>query len=270
MVVLLACDDGSTTVDPDAAPPDAADAALHPADAAADATALDAGDGLDQGPAGPAVSYRLTWDTSGAEPLPGGGWRIHNDLGDRIDITTGYLVSHSVQLVPCPDDSLGARLLRLFVGVAHAGHGDDLDPIAVYDPLVESLLDPVDIAFGDRPTQGATYCSIHYLVANALDGETRALPADRDLIDLTLVVGGTHHRDGTDTPFHIETGLAWAALRDLDTPLDTTHHGALVLVERALGTLFDGIDLLADDPRGPGRALLRNLLVQTRFRVDPV
>lgn len=50
--------------------------------------------------------------------------------------------------------------------------------------------------------------------------------------------------------------------------LDLTDAGAVVEVERQLATAFDGVDFEAGGEDGWARAVLRNLLVDTRFHLE--
>ena len=260
------------------APPTAPDAAPDATDATdAGGPRVDAGTRPDSGLGADTISYHLSWETDGAERLESGAWRIRTDLDYEVELRAGHLVSHSVQLVECPEESMGLRLQRILgLGVAHAGHGDAANPVEVYEPLVESLTELGRVHFGSRETTGATYCRIHYLVARALEAETRELP-DPELVGRTLRLEGTWRRGGEGAvDFAFETGLAWGALRDIaDGPeaepfqLDSRQGGARVDVERQLATVFDGLDFAEGEVDDWGRAVLRNLLVDTRFSVEP-
>ena len=119
--------------------------------------AADTGGGADAAPAAHAVTYVLGWETAGAERTDSGAWRMRTDLDYEVELRAGWLVSHSVQLVECPQDSMGLRVLRMLgIGVAYAGHGETDNPAEVYSPLMESLVAPARVAFGERPSTDQT------------------------------------------------------------------------------------------------------------------
>ncbi len=218
------------------------------------------------------VRYLLGWDTEGAERREG-SWHIETDLGYSVRLDVGYLVSHAATLVPCPQ----ASLLDLIIGTAHAGHGDESDPVEVYTPRVEDLLAAETVELGERPRSGALYCRIHYLVALGIEGETENLPAEPDMIDRSLYLRGEWVRGEESGPIEVDTGLAYGGFKaiadEAGAPfeLDTSEAGAIIELRRPLARLFDGLELAELEGDTGDRAVLRNLLVGTSAvtRVEP-
>ncbi len=221
------------------------------------------------------VRYRLTWRTEGAERTAE-GWVVESDLGYRVTLSEGWLVTHSVQLVPCQTAMRQERswLRFLGIGTAWAGHGGDLDPAAVDDPYVESLLDADEpLLFGFREMPGTSYCRVHYLAGHAMDRTVRNLPEAPDLLGTSLWLRGAWSRGGRSGAVEVTTGLAYGGFRDLaeapaEPPFELTS-GAEVVVERDLAGLFDGVALDAVEPEALGRAVLRNLVVGAVFYTRP-
>ncbi len=195
------------------------------------------------------VRYVLDWDPTGIAAAPTGGWCVHTDLGYEVCVDAGWLQSHSLQLVECPRTLAGV----LGIGVAYAGHGETPNPVAVHAPHRESLTDWAPFVFGERDPAAGRYCKVHYLIAGAETGGQ------------TLHVEGRWRRGVASGTLLVESSLAWGALREIPA---TEGRAVVVRAVRALATAFDGIDFEADPPDDFARAVLRNLLVDTRFQVD--
>ncbi|MBT6175930.1 MAG: hypothetical protein HOI23_01695, partial [Deltaproteobacteria bacterium] len=91
------------------------------------------------------VDYHVSWDTEGVL-FSESGFELTNNLGYDIEVTAGYLVFYSTQLVPCEDEE-SSELTSIdwgkwwgrLIGVrtAHAGHGEeDLDASVVAQSYV--------------------------------------------------------------------------------------------------------------------------------------
>ncbi len=224
------------------------------------------------------VVYALEWDLSRIERVAGGGWSVTNDLGHRFEVTRGFLVSASAELVECAPEASWWRSI-LGPSVAWAGHGGDVNPAAVTASRVESLTGLDALEFGAVRLGPSRYCQVHYLIGRA-DTQTLDMPTDLDLEGVSLLLEGTWTPPGGEpAPFKVETGLATAVLFDLFPPggfgkitsafeleLEGTV-GALVRVERVPGALLDGV---APDEMGEeamARQILRNIIRSTRIEV---
>ena len=177
------------------------------------------------------IAYRVDWDWGRAraysDEVGAEGWETENDLGYRVRVTQGYLVSHSAQLTACPEEAAdhdpdtdaGAAdvadvgrmsaaksfsiagseplptlraLLDLRPRIAHAGHGEDYGPTAVLTSSVESLLHPELLEFGRLSVNAPVdrrYCEAFYLIA-AAGSTAKGLPTDVDMVGSSVYVEG--------------------------------------------------------------------------------
>ncbi|MCA9541003.1 MAG: hypothetical protein KC620_19015 [Myxococcales bacterium] len=225
------------------------------------------------------VGYRLEWDTSRVEPAEA-GWSVTTDLGYRVTLTRGYLVSYQASLVPCSQVEAtqgaldtAAQVFFALIGVstAHAGHDDVPDPTRLAAPRIESLLRPTALDWGELVVPGTTYCQAHYVVARA-DDSAAPWPRDVEMSRVSAYIEGTWQQgDAEPVAFTVNSSLANGRLVDLfpeghfgetDAALtiDTAAEGALVLIRRDLGGLFDGIDFATADDRTVERTLLTTLI----------
>ena len=228
------------------------------------------------------VDYTLTWQTEnvtrGADTL-----EVVTDLGYTVVVERAYLVTFSVQLVPCEDETeitLTRVMGWLLGGIAHAGHGgENRDPSAALLPRVETLLEPVTVHHARRPLTDERYCRIHYLVGPA-GPDSVASPADFQLEGTSLYLEGRWYEDdpGAAVPFEVTSRKAYGALthlypegrfEDEDARLvwAAGEMGGEVIVERHLGTLFHKINWPTISAVDLEAQLLRNLIGDTRIRV---
>ena len=236
------------------------------------------------------ADYRFIWDQSGVERSNDGTWWTQTDLGYVIQVNQGWIVNYSTSLVPCltarwPEPSpfnllaIAYSLLTFVVPTAHAGHGEVADPSSIADGMVEAIGGEMRrIRIGPIPT--ATYCDIHYLVARG-DAATTPHPDAPDMAGRSLLIEGTFQAPGDDQeyPIAVDTDIAYGTLRSAhpdETPVTERQPitvnqdtGAGVLLVRPMSRLFDGIDFKALEPSEVSRAVLKNLLLKTRFFVYP-
>lgn len=219
------------------------------------------------------VSYELAW---GADEVALGnqGWQTTNDLGYAVEVTSGYLVTMSVELVACPDEATSDPFatvtdgLRLALAPRQAFAGHSLggeEPTHWVINQSDSLIDLKELSVATALEADATYCSVHVLFAQAVES-TLDLPDSPDMAGVTLYLAGTAtHPDGVEAPFEVATGLANGVLVELADPLpgDAT---VLVRVERDLQALVDGIDF-AGDPADYSLQLARNLASATHIEI---
>ena len=263
--------------------------ACDPADSLTDEPELDAAADADvDAPQGVELSYAeylLTYAWGEAEPLEGGGWTTVNDLGYRVEVELGYLVSYSASLSPCTPAgtadtsssttaSLGERLLgRLMLpGTAFAGHASAADPSQIEAPTLEDLALPTDRSFGATEFEPADYCWVHYLAAQA-DEDTPSLPADAEMEGATLYLEGQVWIDDAHAePFTLRATTASGVLVDLrQAPSDdpsAAGEAATLTVVRDLAHAFDGFDFATDDPAELDRLVLRHLVQEATVELQ--
>ncbi len=220
------------------------------------------------------IRYTLAWDTEGITRTAN-GWEVVNDLGYRVQVEQGYLVSNQTRLIPCEHTHGLIEWLqhRLGLRTAKAGHGADVDEAAILDASVESLTAFTPFAFGSVTVHEPSYCQAHYLAARALR-DTRNFPTDTDLFNITVWVSGTYSdAEQTNVPFSISTNLNYGQIIPLQTPRLQSIHAEVgaqpieVEVVRSVHHLFDGVDFVSMDGAQQGKAVLWNLLKNLRAQV---
>jgi len=231
----------------------------------------------------PQVSYNLAWERDEVLEHEGGGWETTTNLGYEVRVERAYVVSYSLQLVPCRDQgsSAAGALLRRFaqaldpVRSAWAGHGDD-DDVSTVLGVVEPLHDLGSRSVREAPLGDTPYCQIHYLVARA-DHYVSQRPLDVDIERLSIHLSGTwkHAEDDLETAFRVEDSAAFGVLVDLvdlgldrfdaDTNLELT-------LTRSSATLFDDIDFAdgenvteGDIARAVVRAMVEGAVFEARL-----
>lgn len=241
------------------------------------------------------VDYLVSWDTSGVT-LSDDGFELTNNLGYDIELTGGYLVFYSTQLVPCEDDESSELALVQSSGIdwgkwwgrlvgirtAHAGHGDeDLDPSVMDQSYIENLVAPETMELGSRTIEGTHYCQIHYLVARG-GAETIGLPEDQDMVGASLYMQGTWSLNGADPqPFMILSSVAYGTMVNLyptsyygvaekQFELDASLSGARVEVERNLLGFFDDLDFETMTDTQLERRVLQNVIETSRIHVEAI
>jgi len=233
------------------------------------------------------IRYELGWRAQGASDAASasGGWQVTNDLGYRVRVERGYVVSRSMELVECPRDARApSAALAWLAGalgpsLAHAGHSSLLpNPAAITTPLVESLTAPRQLVAGRVAVVPQAYCRAHYLVARA-ERDARDLPADVDMVGKSLLLEGSYLAPGATDPvaFRVATSIANGALLDLaapgapPSPGSRAYDGAAgvvrVTIERDRAHLFDGIGFASASEQDVARRVLGNLIAHTRVAV---
>ena len=211
------------------------------------------GGGETEGAVLTAAVWTLAWDTEGASFPEEGGVEIETDLGYRVRVSTGRILSHSLSFGLCdPGAAASPEQATFSFGLpvrAARAHAEDADPSMIEASLVEDLTAPRDAEL-DSSFAAARYCRAHWLVARPL-AATKG-PADVPMEGRSLLVTGAAERDGRLHEIAIDTwwpdGLlvelteaaAADALRAAGSDGEPRH--AFVTVTRHLGRLFDGID----------------------------
>ena len=221
------------------------------------------------------VSYSLEWDTSGVEPHRDGGWSVITDLGYEVTLESGWLVTYSVQLVPCPTARAPVRQIidRALVALnplqtAHAGHGDVRD-VSTAVGIVEDLAVPTIHLRTDLPLGETSYCGLHYLVARA-DDEVTERPEGVELNRVSVVaIGSWTSSDGTASgDFSISTSTGFGVILDLpEGRIIAPDDAPQLAITRSLAPAFDGVDFESASLVDLERALLRALVESTQVEV---
>jgi hypothetical protein len=229
------------------------------------------------------ITYDLDWTQDRIMPNASGqGWSVINDLGYHVTVERGYLVTGSVQLIPCsqPDQGGTASWLIdwLLLAPAHAGHGGERDESKSTLPYVETLTKPtaVNLETVSVP-QEALYCQAHYLVAYGVES-AKNLPSEPDMIGTSLLVEGLVQASetGPARPFSIKTELVWGTITDLRATVEPADHLRLttdgdavtVILRRDLGALFDGVDFDRMPEIEQAKAVLRSVTNHTQVFVE--
>jgi hypothetical protein len=223
------------------------------------------------------IQYRTEWAWGDATPTEEGGWTVVNDLGYSIQVTSGFITNYALQLVPCDDDERMATRFgwRDLVGIptARAGHSEIApDPSLLSMMHVESLTNPQDITTEPIVVTDHRYCRVHYVLGPA-DADAVGLASAQEMAGITLLLEGSVQgpHDDHSSPFRIETDLGIGTFVDW-SPSDTTvvdiaNQGALVVVRRTLGTLWDHVDFDKQEENEIAWFVLQNIMDSTRADV---
>lgn len=239
------------------------------------------------------VDYILSWNTDGVT-VAETGLELRNNLGYDIEVSGGYLVFYSTQLVPCEGDPSAelsrakdsginwGKWWRRLVGIrtAHAGHGEeDLDASVVAQSAIEDLTNPVMMEVGSRTIEGTRYCQIHYLVARGGTGTT-GLPEEQDMVGASLyLVGSWSMEGGEPQDFMILSSVAYGTLSNLypnsfygvvdqEFEVDANQNGARVEIRRNLLGLFENVNFQDMSDTQLERRILQNVIEHTEFQVE--
>ena len=180
-----------------------------------------------------AVYYELSWD---------GG---HDDKEPSVEIVDGSLNTESMQLVPCVASLTSVTWqtpLSFGLARAWAGHGEgEADASAVETPQVESLASFGSVEFG-AAMASLDYCAAYWQVGPDEDGVTMSLDVVVDGVTRTLLSSARYSRQA-----------------ELDETIEMGSYATLVVFERKLASMFDGVDWSASDAEAADR-VLRNLV----------
>ncbi len=190
------------------------------------------------------VTYLLTWDTSRIEPLAQ-GWAVETDLGYRVEIEDGFLVSYALHLEPC-------------AALFHSGSDRSDMPtprVERLDTFETTLLAPVTF-----PTQ--RYCGVAYDLARA-DWTAEGAPEDLEVDGVTLALEGRWSREGGE-PVEFSWSSSLTASNSYPLEVQRPTRRARVELRRDAGALFDGLELADEDPDVLLRDVLINLVLDAR------
>lgn len=192
---------------------------------------------------------------------------LSNDLGYTITLGDGYLLSASLELIPCEEFSFGDWFAP---AVAYAGHG--IDAIGESRALlaqVERVGDTSDLAAGGASASLDSYCEAHYLIAAAYDSAEN-LPTAHDFVGNSLYLSGSYRSPNstTEIAFVIETDLAWGGIVELPSIIEASNQPVTVTLTRDFARMFDGVDFDTMDAEQQAKAVLRSLVQQAHITLS--
>ncbi len=160
------------------------------------------------------VRYTLDWDWGAAMRHRDGGWVVRTDLGYRVHVTAGQVVTRNLELVPChamppaPQASLMRWLGPVQVAAGHSSLIPNESKIS--DSYAEDLAAPNAMFLESRLVTDPEYCKAHYLIARGR-GSAPDAPA--------LTLSGTWARSahGRATPFQMQSAGAYGEFKELRT-----------------------------------------------------
>lgn len=235
-----------------------------------------------QTPGAPRATMWLSWDRHGVETAAG-QLLLTNDLGYRIELAQGYIVTLSVELVPCEKwgsrQPVGsqARLYGWLVGrPAYAGHRRVLSQRRLQHSTAESVMTLADWKLGRLVPPDVTYCKAHYLIGRAF-AATQSLPQNVDLRNRSIYLKGTYQKPNTTDrlAFEIMTSEASGRIVSLSNSDGSSFNKRLppntrLDVERKLVRLFDGVDFKMPHRPETVRKILGNLVRSTVITVTAI
>lgn len=209
-------------------------------------------------PALTAMGWTLSWRRDGAILTSDGTLSVSTDLGYEVTISEGFVVTSLVSLVPCDTnhDTGLAWALNWLLPPAYASHPPFDDPSLVELQAKESLAPPRDVELPSVDFERSVYCSVYWLVARG--------PPESDIEGTSVQAAGQWSRNGATGPISIDTNFARAFITGLP-PMDADAHIAHGIVNRSLGTLFDGIDFETANGYTVGWGVVKNLTDQATF-----
>lgn len=204
-----------------------------------------------QGSRTPGVQLRLTLTPQPVNHAPqvAGAKQITNTEGTVIQLDRAYLTLWSVQLQTDCDQPGFVRnrswvpRLDWLISSAHAH--TDASPTLLGTPTVINLLaaDGMPQEWGLLTPPAGTYCGATWQVL-AADADAQNLPADTDMVGLSLALEGTYGPDST--PFRVASSRALTPARrrfSLPLTLDAAHRQATAQLDIPYDRWFDGLDL---------------------------
>ena len=209
-----------------------------------------------------ALAWTLDWDTEQIDFDAEGQWSTTTDLDYTVTISSGFIVTAAIALVPCErkaDTGALAWLPSLFGAQAIAEHAPFNDPTLRVLGAVESLTPPFSADLASARLPGNAYCSVYWLLAH---GEPESDNANTSL----RLIGAWQRGNATGT-IDIDSDFARALIADLDpVPIETTH--ARLSLTRPMASIFDGIDFAADNNHAIAWKVLVSLTDESTFRLE--
>ena len=218
------------------------------------------------------VQYELAWDRAHTTAITDGtqGWRTETDLGYFVELERAYIVNYSAQLIACaPQESSAYDVLftAFSTTLARAGHGEPDNSSQTSHVRLEDFAQLNSSVWG-QASFSEPACQVHILLASS--GTSGALNNLTEGPTMpTLLLRGTywHAADPSPVPFEISSDLAWGAVLDLESPVNSWHwpwqSEAKIVIQRQAGSLFDGVDFVHLSEIDAGRMVLRSLFANT-------
>jgi len=170
--------------------------------------------------------------------------------------------------VPC-EESESVALRMLGIGTAHAHHGEFDDDSQIEPVVVEGFEDPkrTAVELGGSTFPGAEYCGVHWLLARGDDDSIA--PDGSSAWGRAVHLVGTWERDGEEGSIEAGTSLAQGMLRTIDqADLHGAGDGAVITIQRQLGTMFDGIEFATDNTNSVDWDVVSNLVEQAAVSIE--
>ncbi|MBI5515203.1 MAG: hypothetical protein HY909_15610 [Deltaproteobacteria bacterium] len=216
------------------------------------------------------VRWRLGWDASRITRAPDGSWSVTTDLGYRVTVTSGALVTLGLTLHHCEASTRSGWSPRRWLGPssAWANHGKELDPSAVRELLVEDLAALAPRSLAALSVSTRAYCEGHWVLSAPPLAREAELPVGLGRVTLTLQ--GSWSRGAASGPIALTSTLANGDVVALQSatlapsfegPIDAT-------LTRSPGSLFDGITFESDGPAAQSWRVLENLVRGATLRVE--
>ena len=206
------------------------------------------------------VVYRVNWNQEGVVQDKGGGWMVQSDLGYKVHLRRGFLVTYGASLKPCePTNQTGSRWSPLFWGAnAWAGHGQFQDASAVHSTIVEDLTTLNPRLLGQATFPLASYCEAELLIARS-DHKTQNLPKEVDMLQHSLYLDLLWSKDDSkDVPLEVKVKLAHSGSAAFSS---STQSSSLTVTQtRLVSGLFDQIEFKTEHPARVARQVLSNLM----------
>jgi len=204
----------------------------------------------------------MAWEESQIETLANGGWSTTSDLGYRVEVEEGWVLTYLLSLVPCEtaaDTGALAWLGWVLGSPALADHAPFSDPSLVELSAVEAFDAPRTLGLGPFGFPEQTYCSVYWLVARGEPDTTAA--------GTSLRISGTWQRGAETGLVDIDTDFALALIEDIP-PINLDQSELQVTLTRPLATLFDGIDFAQANSYQQSWKTLSNLVEGTDISTE--
>lgn len=206
------------------------------------------------------LEWSLGWAADGAEMNDDGSWSTTTDLGYRVTVSKGYIVTSLVSLVPCETDTgLASRLMEWVIPTARANHAPYDDPSLLELSAKESLTPWVHIDLPAVTFPESKYCSVYWLLSRG--------DADTDLSETSVAISGTWTHQDVSGTIDIETDFARAFIAELPL-LAADQRSATGTLTRSAGTAFDGIDFSGANEYTVAWGVVKNLTESAEFSLN--
>ena len=207
------------------------------------------------------VIYNIQWDKKGIEHHDSGGWTVQTDLGYKVYLRKGFLVTYAATLKRCTvNKDKGTLWFPDFLfSTAWAGHGLYQDPSAVHSTIVEDLSTLKTRFLGSASFPKASYCGTEMLLARS-DAKTQNLPEDIDMLQYSLYLDLLWSKqDSKPIPLEVKIKLSHSGSAPFST-ISAQGNSLSITQTRLSSGLFDQIDFKTEIPERAARQVLRNVI----------